>query len=80
MPERVQLARLRRVLRAELPAAARRFHDMARRMPVLAGLREVLSDAALRGPFDLAMVHYAQQPTTLYVGSFLHAFQHKLRW
>ena len=80
VPEVVQRCRLRTVLRRRAPRLISEYQALAKNVPVLEEIRAALCSSVLRGRFEDAMIHYAQKPTTLFVGSFLRAFQHKIRW
>ena len=80
VPEFVQRIRLRILLRRMEPRIVSEYQTFARGVPALEEIRAALCSSVLRGRFEDAMVHYAQKPTTIFVGSFLRAFQHKIRW
>ena len=80
VPEFVQRIRLRTRLRRMEPRIVPEYQAFAQGVPALGEIREALCSSVLRGRFEDAMIHYAQKPTTIFVGSFLRAFQHKIRW
>lgn len=80
VPEFVQRIRLRTILRRMEPRIVPGFLTFIKKVPVLEEIRAVLCSSVLRGRFEDAMIDYAQRPTTVFVGSFLRAFQHKIRW
>ena len=80
VPEFIQLQRLRAILKNAEHQGVPEFLAFVQRVPALCEIREVLCTSVLRGRFEDAMIHYAQRPTALFVGSFLREFQHKIRW
>jgi len=47
--------------------------------PMLLEIKNILSESILNDRFEMAMIDYAQRPTTMFVGSFLLEFQNKLK-
>lgn len=79
MPESALLARRRGIGNRNAKISIPLFHAFMARVPVLGLIRDCLGTFLMKGGFDTAMIYYAQRPTTLFVGSFLRAFQHKIK-
>ena len=47
---------------------------------VLQESKDALLDSGVINNFEDALLHYAQRPTTLYIGTFLREFHNKLKW
>jgi hypothetical protein len=78
MPDSLKRSRLRMLLRRAAPGMVPEFLAFAQTVPILGEIREALCSSVLRGRFEEALIHYAQRPTALFVGSFLCAFDHKI--
>lgn len=79
LSEDIQRRRRQNILRQSATHVVPDYLAFSRRVPILNEIHDILCSTVLSGPLDAALIHYAQRPTALFIGSFLHAFQHKLR-
>jgi hypothetical protein len=79
VPLTLQSKRIRSVLRSNAKTSIPEFKLFESKVPLLAEIREAFCAAVPNGQYDDAMIEYAQRPTTIFIGSFLHLFKHKIR-
>jgi len=80
LPDTLLHKRARIISRQRGLAFAPKFMAFMDANPILSEIRYILGETVLKGRFEDAMLDYAQRPTTIFVGSFLREFQHKMKW
>jgi hypothetical protein len=80
IPDALLYLRARAIEKKRNRAFIPRFMSFINSNTVLLEIKNTLCDSVVKGSFEDAMIDYAQRPTTLFVGSFLHVFQNKLKF
>ena len=79
LPDRLLHLRARLIAKKRSRVFIPRFMSFVHSNAVLKEIKIILCDSVVKGRFEDAMIDYAQRPTTLFVGSFFHEFQNKLK-
>jgi hypothetical protein len=80
VPNYIHYIKMRRKLRRAETSFLTSYYGFSSQVRMLGEIHDVLSDVVFRGRFKDAMIHYAQRPTAIFVGSFLREFHHKIRF
>jgi hypothetical protein len=80
IPLQLQMNRITRILKKEAIRIVPDYLSFIAHVPILGEIRDVLCSSVIKGPYEKALIHYAQRPLTIFVGSFLREFHHKICW
>lgn len=80
IPDGVLVGRMKRRLKAKSEGVIQEVKGLTASEPLLAEGLEALRASGILSDPEIALRHYAQRPTVLYIGRFLAAFADKLRW
>jgi len=79
IPNKIHHLRARYIDKSKSGSFIPGFMEFIGANPMLLEIKKILSDSILQDRFEMAMIDYAQRPTTMFVGSFLLEFQNKLK-